>query len=150
MFIQDFVPADLPWVPFMEGLYGYRYVENTLIDRDGMLIPDAGWYWDHAEQRNKIAQDYLFVNYVCTSGKHYPLEFRLFRKQEVCQAIGEPFPSGATALFVFTQLAVSLVGLMLLGKTAKEGTGWGNLFSLLAMLVGMSGVLLAAALWAAA
>jgi hypothetical protein len=55
-------------------------IDNTLIDRDRMLIPDAGWYWDHAEQRNKIAQDYLFVNYVCTSGKHYPLEFRLFRK----------------------------------------------------------------------
>jgi DDE superfamily endonuclease len=66
-------------------------IDNTLIDRDGMLMPDAGWYWDHAEQRNKIAQDYLFVNYVCTSGKHYPLEFRLFRKQEVCEAIGEPF-----------------------------------------------------------
>jgi hypothetical protein len=66
-------------------------IDNTLIDRDGMLIPDAGWFWDHAEQRNKIAQDYLFVNYVCTSGRHYPLEFRLFRKQEVCEAIGEPF-----------------------------------------------------------
>lgn len=25
--------ADLPWVPFDEGLYGYRFVENTLIDR---------------------------------------------------------------------------------------------------------------------
>jgi hypothetical protein len=25
--------SDLPWVPFAEGLYGYRYVENTLIDR---------------------------------------------------------------------------------------------------------------------
>lgn len=25
--------ADLPWVPYVEGLYGYRYVENTLIDR---------------------------------------------------------------------------------------------------------------------
>lgn len=25
--------ADLPWVPFIEGVYGYRYVENTLIDR---------------------------------------------------------------------------------------------------------------------
>jgi hypothetical protein len=24
--------ADLPWVPFVEGLYGYRYVENVLID----------------------------------------------------------------------------------------------------------------------
>jgi hypothetical protein len=25
--------ADMPWVPYVEGLYGYRYVENTLIDR---------------------------------------------------------------------------------------------------------------------
>ncbi len=66
-------------------------IDNTLIDRDGMLIPDAGWFWDHAEERNKIAQDYLFANYVCTSGKHYPLEFRLFRKQEVCKARKEPF-----------------------------------------------------------
>ena len=27
--------ADLPWVPYVEDLYGYRYVENTLIDRLG-------------------------------------------------------------------------------------------------------------------
>ena len=66
-------------------------IDNTLIDRDGLLIPDAGWFWDHAEERNKIAQDYLFANYVCTSGKHYPLEFRLFRKEEICQALEEPF-----------------------------------------------------------
>jgi DDE superfamily endonuclease len=66
-------------------------IDNTLIDREGMLIPDAGWYWDHAEERHKIAQDYLFVNYVCTSGKHYPLEFRLFRKEEICAALKEPF-----------------------------------------------------------
>ena len=25
--------ADLPWVPFVESVYGYRFVENTLIDR---------------------------------------------------------------------------------------------------------------------
>ena len=25
--------ADLPWVPYVENLYGYRWVENTLIDR---------------------------------------------------------------------------------------------------------------------
>lgn len=25
--------ADLPWVPFDEGIYGFRFVENTLIDR---------------------------------------------------------------------------------------------------------------------
>lgn len=26
--------TDLPWVPYAEEIYGYRYVENTLIDRD--------------------------------------------------------------------------------------------------------------------
>lgn len=25
--------ADLPWVPFAEGIYGYRFVENVVIDR---------------------------------------------------------------------------------------------------------------------
>ena len=25
--------ADLPWIPFAEGVYGFRFVENTLIDR---------------------------------------------------------------------------------------------------------------------
>lgn len=28
-----FGSADTPWIPFVEGLYGYRYLENTLIDR---------------------------------------------------------------------------------------------------------------------
>ncbi len=64
--------------------------------------------------------------------------------------VGEPYPSGLTALFVFGQLAVSCGGLMLLGKTSKEGTGWGNAASLLATFLGIVGVLLAAALWAAA
>ncbi len=25
--------ADMPWIPFVESWYGYRYVENTLVDR---------------------------------------------------------------------------------------------------------------------
>jgi hypothetical protein len=57
---------------------------------------------------------------------------------------------GLTAAFVTAQLAVCLVGLMVLGKTAKEGTIWGNLFAVGACFVGMSGVLLASALWALA
>ena len=32
-FIVRLGSADLPWVPFDEDVYGYRYVENTLIDR---------------------------------------------------------------------------------------------------------------------
>jgi hypothetical protein len=27
--------ADLPWIPFVEGNYGYRYVEKMLVDRVG-------------------------------------------------------------------------------------------------------------------
>ncbi|WP_374576146.1 hypothetical protein [Phenylobacterium sp.] len=29
----DFGSTDLPWVPYAEGIYGYRHIENTLIDR---------------------------------------------------------------------------------------------------------------------
>lgn len=58
-------------------------------------------------------------------------------------------PRLATGL-MFVQLIVACGGLMLLGKTAKEGTWWGNLAAVGAMLIGMGGMLLAAAMWAAA
>jgi hypothetical protein len=66
-------------------------IDNVLVDHRGKFIKDAGWFWDHAEQRNKIAHDYLIANYVPTSSKHYPLEFRRFRKREQCEATGEEF-----------------------------------------------------------
>lgn len=61
-------------------------IDNTLVDHAGKLIEDVGYYWDHAEQRHKIAHDYLIVNYVCPSGKHYALDFRRFRKRADCEA----------------------------------------------------------------
>jgi hypothetical protein len=70
---------------------GVIAIDNTLIDHDGYLIPDAGFFWDHAEQRYKIAQDYLFANYVCTSGKHYPLHFRRFCPDYLCEVFEKPF-----------------------------------------------------------
>lgn len=63
---------------------GVIAIDNTLIDHDGKLIDDAGFFWDHAEKRHLIAHDYLFANYVNPSGKHYPLDFRRFRKREHC------------------------------------------------------------------
>ena len=60
-------------------------LDNVLVDHTGKLIEDVGYFWDHAEQRNKIAHDYLIVNYVCTSGKHYPLEFYRFVKRQSCE-----------------------------------------------------------------
>ena len=66
-------------------------IDNVLIDHSGKLIEDAGYFWDHADQRYKIAHDYVIVNYVCTSGKHYPLEFYRFTKKEHCQERGIEF-----------------------------------------------------------
>lgn len=70
---------------------GVIAIDDVLIDHDGMLIEDVGWFWDHAEDRHKIAHDYLIVNYVCRNGKHYPLEFRRFKKREQCESTGELF-----------------------------------------------------------
>jgi len=64
-------------------------IDNVLIDHFGKTIEDAGYFWDHAEHRHKIAHDYLFVNYVCSSGKHYPLYFKRFRKRDQCQTDDE-------------------------------------------------------------
>lgn len=66
-------------------------IDDVLIDHEGQFIKDVGWFWDHAEERHKIAHDYLFANYVCSSGKHYPLDFRRFKKREQCDATGEAF-----------------------------------------------------------
>lgn len=70
---------------------GVIAIDDVLIDHDGKLIQDVGWFWDHAEDRHKIAHDYLFSNYVCPSGKHYPLDFRRFVKRDQCQTSGQLF-----------------------------------------------------------
>jgi len=59
-------------------------LDNVLVDHVGQRIEDVGYFWDHADQRYTIAHDYVIVNYVCTSGKHYPLEFRRFVKRDAC------------------------------------------------------------------
>lgn len=69
---------------------GVIALDNTLIDHDGTLIEDVGYFWDHADKRHLIAHDYLFANYVNPNGKHYPLDFRRFRKREHCDA-AHPF-----------------------------------------------------------
>ena len=82
--------------------HGVIAIDNVLIDHDGLLIPDASYFWDHAEQRHKIAQDYLFANYVCPSGKHYPLEFRRFRSEKLCA-------EQRTAFVNHTRLCIELI-----------------------------------------
>lgn len=66
---------------------GVIAIDDTLIDHEGKLIEDVGYFWDHADKRYLIAHDYLIANYVCTSGKHYALEFRRFRKRSACEGM---------------------------------------------------------------
>jgi SRSO17 transposase len=49
---------------------GVIAIDNTLVDHEGKLIEDVGWFWDHVDQRHVIAHDYIISNYVCTSGAH--------------------------------------------------------------------------------
>lgn len=65
--------------------YGTIALDDVLIDHEGQFIEDVGWMWDHAEKRSVIAHNYLIANYICASGKHYPLEFRRFIKEEDCK-----------------------------------------------------------------
>src|SRR5215210_555435 len=52
--------------------HGVIAIDNTLIAHDGKLIEDAGWFWDHADQRHLIAHDYLIANYVCARASTTP------------------------------------------------------------------------------
>jgi hypothetical protein len=78
---------------------GVIAIDNVLIDHEGKLIEDVGWFWDHADKRHLLAHDYLIANYVCTSLKHYPLEFRRFRKHEQCDGKEHVFKNH-TKLFI--------------------------------------------------
>jgi len=96
-------------------------LDNTLVDHDGKLIEDVGWFWDHAEQRHKIAHDYLILNYVSTSGKHFPLHFRRFRKEDQCQENAQEFKK-------HTALAIELID-WLCRKGIPGALAWDNYFS---------------------
>ena len=65
---------------------GVIAIDNTLVDHEGKLIEDVGWFWDHADERYVIAHDYLISNYVCPSGAHYSIEWKRFKKHEACAA----------------------------------------------------------------
>jgi hypothetical protein len=97
------------------GGRGVIPIDNVLVDHDGKLIDDVGWFWDHAEGRYKVAHDYLIVDYVCPGGKHYPLEFRRFVKRDQCEATGAEFRDhGSTELaevnVLFRELVDWVVG----------------------------------------
>lgn len=76
---------------------GIIAIDDVLIEKTGKYIKDSGTFWDHSEERYKHAQDLIIVNYVHPfSKKHYPLEFRRFKKENQCEWTGEEFKKMTT------------------------------------------------------
>jgi DDE superfamily endonuclease len=65
---------------------GVIAIDKTLVDHEGKLIEDVGWFWDHADERSVIAHDSLISNYVCPSGAHSPIAWKRFKKREAWAA----------------------------------------------------------------
>src|SRR5215469_3443776 len=82
---------------------GVIALDDVLLEKSGKLIPDSGIFWDHCEERYKHAQDYIIINYVNTnSKKHYPLDFKRFKKEDQCAWTGEEFKK-------MTELSIELI-----------------------------------------
>jgi len=82
---------------------GVIAIDDVLIEKFGKYIKDSGTFWDHSDERYMHAQDYIIVNYVNPrSKKHYPLEFKRFKKEEQCVWTGEEFKK-------MTELTIELI-----------------------------------------
>ena len=82
---------------------GIIALDDVLIEKSGKYVKDSGKFWDHSDSRYLHAQDLIIINYVHpTSRKHYPLEFRRFKKAEQCEWTSEEFKT-------MTQLSKELI-----------------------------------------
>lgn len=108
---------------------------------DAIKLPLLGWELPRPRKWDVVALLVLVAS-VLLAG------FNL--KVALGQPAGDSIAGGLTTTMVLAQLILTSLALLVLGKTAKEGTLWGNLVSVAAVLAGVSGVLLATALWAIA
>ena len=59
--------ADTPWIPFVDGLYGQRYIENSITDADG-FANSADW---GVHFLGKTADNMLSYAFAVLNGKGY-------------------------------------------------------------------------------
>jgi hypothetical protein len=70
---------------------GVIAIDNVLIDHYGKTITDVGYFWDHAEERHKIAHDYLLPITSARQASTIRCTFRRFRKESQCQNDNQEF-----------------------------------------------------------
>jgi len=111
------------------------------LGQDAIKLPVLGWELPRPKKWDIVALLVLVVSILAAG---------LNLKAALGGAPGESMAGWLTTTMVLGQLLLATLGLMVLGKTAKEGTLWGNLTATAAMLAGVGGMLLATALWAIA
>ena len=111
------------------------------MSEDVVKLPLLGWEFPRPRKWDFMALAVLLAS-VLLAGANL--------KAALGQPPGASVSSLLTALLALLQTGLASLSLFVLGKTAKEGTLWGNLLAVAGMLAGVSGVLLATALWAAA
>lgn len=71
---------------------GVIAIDDVLLEKSGKSIPNSGTLWDHSDERYIHAQDLIIANYVNPiSKRHYPLDFRFFKKEDQCEWTGDEF-----------------------------------------------------------
>ena len=88
---EELNAARVNWLQQFEGTKfsqnGIIALDDVLLEKTGKHIEDVGIMYDHAKKRHILAHDLLFANYVDPkSGKHYPLDFRRFKKEDQCES----------------------------------------------------------------
>lgn len=71
---------------------GYLLIDDSLIEKFGKFMEAVGKLYDHSKSRYlEYAHCLVVLIYVDHHGNRYPLRFDLYRKEEDCQKINQPF-----------------------------------------------------------
>lgn len=70
---------------------GWLIIDDTLTHKTGKEIDAVGIFWDHCEKRHVLAHNLVTMEYVTRKGEVYPLDFRLYLKEDLCQEKKIPF-----------------------------------------------------------
>lgn len=70
---------------------GWLLIDDTLAHKTGKEIEAVGIFWDHCEKRHVLAHNIVTMEFVTPKGDTYPLDFRLYMKEDLCKKKRIPF-----------------------------------------------------------
>lgn len=70
---------------------GWLLIDDTLTHKSGKEIEAVGIFWDHSEKRHVLAHNIVTMEFVTPRGDTYPLDFRLYMKEDLCKKRKIPF-----------------------------------------------------------